>query len=339
MKYFFSLLFITFIVFYASCKKTNYNPTYITLNYPSSWPQPVYNFTNNPLTNEAVYLGRKLFYDGILSKDGNFACNECHDQSASFGTLNHDLSHGYGNSHNTRNAPTLQNLAWHTSFRWDGGTNSIEEIILQHINHPNEMGETTESVLRKLREDDEYSQLFRNAFGTGEINADRLTKSITQFVLTLTNTNSKYDLVKQGKASFNISENAGYNIFQLKCNTCHAEPLFTDLQFRNTGLPISYLNEFLRKMVSNLSSDSLKFKVPTLRNIEASAYYSHDGRFQSVLDVLEHYRTSVINGPTTDLLVKNKIQLTNAEMGLLTTFLNTLTDTTLTKGKKYSAPE
>lgn len=337
MKYF-QLYFILFGLL-ISCKKTNYNPTYVSLEYPNTWPKPNYYFINNPLTTEGIFLGRKLFYDGILSKDGNFACNECHAQPASFGTLNHDLSHGYGNTHNTRNAPTLQNLAWQTSFRWDGGTNSIEQLILQHLNHPNEMGEKTEDVLKKLRAHNEYPQLFRDAFGTGEISSDRLTKSITQFVLTLINSKSKYDLVTEGKASFNVSENAGYAIFKAKCNSCHTEPLFTDLQYRNTGLPLNYLLDFGRKNITNLSSDSLKFKVPTLRNTEVSGYYTHDGRFQSVLDVLEHYRSGVANGPTTDVLVKNKIPLTNSEMGQLTSFLFTLTDTTLTKGKKFSAPE
>jgi cytochrome c peroxidase len=125
--------------------------TVIEFKVPAGWPAPLYNFETNPLTEEAVALGRQLFYDGRLSKDGGFPCSSCHQQIAAFGTFDHDLSHGYGNSHTTRSAPPLQNLAWHPAFGWSGATNSIGQQALKHISAPGEMGETVEGVLAKLR--------------------------------------------------------------------------------------------------------------------------------------------------------------------------------------------
>lgn len=308
--------------------------TPIEFKVPQGWPAPKYDFKSNPLTKEAIDLGRKLFYDGKLSKDGGFPCSSCHHQVAAFGTYDHDLSHGYNFSHTLRNAAPLQNLAWHTSFGWDGASATIEQQCLKHIASLVDMGGSIENVLAKLMADNNYPSLFKAAFGDETINADRLAKALTQFVLTMISSNSKYDKVMRGEASFNLPEQTGYDIFKAKCVSCHTEPLFTDLNFRNTGLPLNAaLNDFGRSLVSLNQVDSLKFKVPSLRNAEKTYPYGHDGRFFGFDNVLEHYRSGVVNGATTDPLVKNKISLSNYEIGQLKAFIYTLTDSSFLNNK------
>lgn len=330
--------------FFSTCKKKDVGesispPKPISFAVPAGWPAPVYNFNANPLTEEGVALGRKLFYDGLLSKDGNFPCASCHQQVGAFGTFDHDLSHGFNNGHTLRNAPPLQNLAWHSNFHADGGINHLDVQPLAPLTAPNEMAETIENVLGKLRKDPNYPALFQKAFSSPTINTQVLTRALSQFMLTMVSANSKYDRVKKGQATFLLSESLGYEIFQQKCAACHAEPLFTDLQFRNNGLPLKpTLRDFGRMGITNLSSDSLKFKVPSLRNIMVSYPYGHDGRVFDILTMLEHYNTGVVNGPTTDPLLKNKLPLSNFEKGQLIAFLGTLTDSAFIKSKALAQP-
>lgn len=323
----------------ACRKKDAFITTPLSFPNPAGWPAVQYNFANNPLTQQGFDLGRKLFYDGKLSKDGNFPCAGCHQQIASFGTYDHDQSHGYNNSHTLRNAPPLQNLAWKKLFDWDGEYKSIEERTLAHINHPMEMGETTAGVIAKLKADANYPRMFAAAFGNEEINADRLSKALAQFVLMLVSSNSTYDKVKRGEATFNLPESLGYDIFKNKCASCHSEPMFTNYSYRNIGMPKEpALNDLGRMMVTNLSADSLKFRVPSLRNVKITYPYGHDGRFYAIDNVLEHYRSGVRNGPTTDALLVNNIQLTNFEIGQLKAFLFALTDSTIVKDPRFSKP-
>jgi cytochrome c peroxidase len=333
------VFFISFAILEACKKKSAYNPTYINFKVPDGWPATVYNFNNNPLTREGVELGRKLFYDGRLSKDGGYPCASCHQQAAAFGTYDHNLSHGYGNSHTLRSAPPLQNLAWHKLFNWDGASTTIEQQCLKHISTQNEMGETVENVLNKLKADDSYTAMFKAAFGDATIDADRLSKALTQFVLTMVTSNSKYDKVMRGEDAFILPEQLGYDIYKTKCATCHAEPLFTDLNFRNNGMPLDpTLKDMGRMRVTLNAIDSLKFKVASLRNADKTFPYGHDGRFFDLDAVFEHYRSGVVDGPTTDPLVKNKIPLTNFEFGQLKAFISTLTDTAFINNKQLGKP-
>jgi cytochrome c peroxidase len=331
---------IVAVVAIESCrKKENWFPTPIVLANPIGWPGVQYNFGNNPLTQQGFDLGRKLFYDAKLSKDGNFPCSSCHQQAAAFGTFDHDRSHGYNNAHTLRNAPALQNLAWKTQFDWDGAFSSIEQRILAHINHPGEMGENTADVLTKLRSDATYPALFNAAFGDENIDADRLSKALAQFVLMLVSSNSKYDKVMRGEATFNLPEQTGYDVFKSKCTGCHKEPLTTDFTYRNIGLRIDpALSDFGRMRVTNNKGDSLKFQVPSLRNVQLTYTYGHDGRFFVIDNVLEHYRSGVQSGPTTDPLVTNYIPLSNFEIGQLKAFLYALTDSSIVKDPRFSKP-
>ena len=168
----------------------------------------------------------------------------------------------------------------------------------------------------------------------------RMIKALKQFTLSIVSSESKYDRVKAGTDGFTALEQSGYSVFQQKCAGCHAEPLFTDLTYRNIGLPIdAFLKDAGRMQVTGNSNDSLKFKVPTLRNVMTSSYYTHDGRFPQVSHMLAHYRTGVQPGPTLDPLVQNGIALTDAEANAITAFLRTLTDSSLLDNSRYKAPQ
>lgn len=328
-------VFILTLLIAGGCSKENNGdpppatgPDPVTFQIPAGWPAPVYNFSENPLTKQGIALGRKLFYDGLLSKDGNFPCASCHQQAAAFATIDHDLSHGFNNQFTTRNAQSLQNLAWMKEFHHDGGINHLDVQPIAPITAPNEMAETLANVLKKLSSDAAYRTQFKEAFGTEEISTARMTKALSQFMLTMVSAENKYDKVKRGVATFTLPESFGYEIFkEKKCVNCHAEPFFTDFSYRNTGLILEpVLRDAGRMRITRNPADSLKFKVPSLRNIMLSAPYMHDGRITDIYAVLEHYNGKVINGPTTDPLVRNKIPLSNFEKGQLVAFFHTLTD-------------
>jgi cytochrome c peroxidase len=328
----------------TSCKKTDTSAAGATVLVPFAAPAtfgaPVYNFVQNPLTVQGIALGRALFYDGILSKDGNFSCAGCHQQSAAFGTFDHNLSHGINNSHTLRNAPPLQNLAWYRSFHADGGVAHLDVQPINPITSPVEMGESLDGVLQKLRTSGRYKTLFKAAFGSELINTQRLMFALSQFMLTMVSARSKYDLVKAGKATFNLPESLGYDIFQRKCASCHAEPLFTDQSFRNIGFSIDSSNTDVgRMLITRQRSDSLKFRVPSLRNVLLSFPYGHDGRVVDVFAMLDHYTKGVIQSPTLDpALLGGGMVLSNFEKGQLVAFLGTLTDTAFIKNKALAAP-
>ncbi len=331
---------ITCIIFACKKKIGNISPgTPVNFDVPVGFPKPVYDFTSNPLTVEGIELGRKLFYEGKLSKDGNFACSNCHMQNAAFGTYDHDLSHGYNNSHTKRNAPPLLNLAWQNTFYADGSIDHLDAVTVAHIISPIDMAETLASVNTKLNADIQYRYDFKKAFGTDEVTTVNIAKAISQFLLTMVTANSKYDNVKKGTATFTADENAGYQLFKTNCTGCHTEPLFTNFSFRNIGLPINTsLNDFGRLIVTKKSSDSLKFKVPSLRNVAWSFPYTHDGYVFDLSNMIDHYRNKVINGPTTDDLVKNKIPLSITEKGQIISFLRTLTDEAFLTNPKLGRP-
>lgn len=325
-----------------ACKKSDsaQAPSPIDFIVPPGFPEPTYNFKSNPISQQGFDLGKKLFYDGRLSKDGNFPCASCHQQFAAFANFDHDLSHGFNNQFTTRNAPGLFNMAWHKEMHWDGGINNIEVQPLAPLTAPNEMAEDINTVIAKLQKDNLYPSLFRKAFGDETINSQRMLLAIAQFVGSMVSADSKYDRVKKGSASFTDIEKTGYQIFQSKCATCHTEPLFTDFSFRNTGIPLaSDLKDLGRMRITNKKEDSLKFKVPSLRNVMITFPYGHDGRFYSVRNVLDHYSDGVQDGPTVDPIVKNKIALSALDKFYLTQFLYTLTDSTFLKDKRFSQPE
>lgn len=333
---------ITVFIFLVGAGRINdtlYSPDYIQLEIPAGWPKPATDiFAKNRLTEQGFQLGKKLFYDGRLSKDGNFPCASCHQQFAAFVSYDHDFSHGYNNTFTTRNAPPLFNLAWMTKMHWDGGINHIEVQPLSPITAKNEMAETLDSVLYKLKKDTAYPRLFKAAFGTPEINSQRMLKAIAQYTGSIVSSNSKYDKVQRGEASFTPGEQNGYNFFKAKCAACHKEPLFTDNSFRNNGMAVNtYLHDYGRLKITGNKNDSLKFKVPSLRNVMLTFPYMHDGRYYSLGTAIDHYRKNIITTqPTLDSLLKTRIAISDREKNDLIYFLNTLTDTTMTRNPRFS---
>ena len=270
------LIIIIFLVTFSgsflmnACRKGQEDvpgKTGLTFSVPAGFPAPLYDFTKNPLTEEGFQLGKMLFYDGRLSIDGNYPCASCHHQVAVFGTYDHDLSHGYNDQHTMRNAPPLFNLAWKKEFHADGKFTSLESEFIHPITASNEMAETIEHVLEKLRRDTSYNHMFQKAFGTHTVTLPRVQKALSQFVLLLVSGNTKFDKYKKGLAVFTAYEERGYQIYQSQCASCHPEPMFTDYSYRNIGLPIDpELNDYGRMRITGKREDSLKFKVPSLRN-------------------------------------------------------------------------
>lgn len=336
-----SSLFIFLIVLVCNLWSCHTDPllqpipknTDISFVQPANWPAPNYNFQNNTLTPEGFALGRRLFYDTRLSIDNTVACASCHEQTTAFAQIDHPTSHGVRNQLGNRNSPALFNLAWHTSFFWDGGVNHIENQPIAPIMNPVEMDESLPNVIAKLNADPSYRQQFKNAFGTEEINTQRIQKAIVQFMGAIVSNQSKYDQVKNGKASFTPDEQAGYVLFQQKCNACHAEPLFTDFSFRNNGMPITL--DSGRAHITGLAADRYKFKVPSLRNLYFTKPYMHNGSIATLDAVLDHYTSGIVQSPTLDPLLQNQIALSAADKSKLIAFLNTLNDYEFVKDVRF----
>ena len=306
---------------------------------PAGFPQPLYRFEDNPLSKEGFELGRRLFYDGQLSIDNVHPCSSCHQQIAAFGTYEHDRSHGVYNSHTLRNAPVLFNLAWSTSFHWDGAFTSLKDESAQPINGHIEMGESWKGVIDKLQKDKSYRDQFAKVFRSQFIRPEFIMKALAQFTGYMISANSKYDKYKKGLVTFTTQEENGYQLYKTNCATCHPEPLFTDYSYRNIGLPVdNLLNDFGRMMITGKKEDSLKFKVPTLRNVYISSNYMHDGRFLTLAQCLNHYMTGVQQSPTLDPLLTNGINLTNSQALDLSFFLRTLTDSAFLVDPRFIKP-
>jgi cytochrome c peroxidase len=299
----------------------------ILLSYPKSWPKPRYNFEKNPLTISKIQLGRKLFYDPQLSADNTISCASCHLSYTAFTHVDHPVSHGIYDSIGFRNSPVLINLAWNKHFMWDGAVNHIEVQALAPISDKREMAEDMTNVIHKLNQSKEYKSLFFEAFADSTINSQGILKSIAQFQLTLVSSNSKYDKVKLGKDAFSVQEENGYKLFQRHCNSCHTEPLFTNTEFENNGIPVDKeYNDFGRYRITGQTKDSLMFKVPTLRNIEFSIPYMHDGRFKTLNAVMNHYTTQIESSSNKTNKIKKNLPLNANERVDIIAFLLTLSD-------------
>ena len=278
---------------------SNWYSTPIYLDIPKNWPKPHYDFSKNPLTEEGFQLGRNLFYDPILSRDNTISCASCHLQQTGFTHVDHDLSHGIDGKIGTRNSMTLMNLAWSKTFMWDGGVNHLDVQPIHPITSEVEMDETMENVVSKLQKSEKYQKLYKEAFGTDKITGQLTLKALSQFVVMLTTSNSKYDKVLRKEEKFTEMEQKGYELFKINCASCHKEPLFTNDSFENNGLAVdSTLNDIGRMRITQSEKDKYKFKVPTLRNSQFTFPYMHDGRFNTLNDVVKHYNSGIVNHST-----------------------------------------
>jgi len=309
---------------------------------PANFPQPVYRFSSNTITKERFELGRKLFYETRLSANNTISCGSCHIQTAAFTHHGHTVSHGIYDRLGTRNAPPIMNLAWQTSFMWDGGIVDLDLQSIAPITNHQEMDETMPNVLNKLRNSSDYPALFKRAYGSEEINSTTFLKALSQFMLLCVSSNSKYDNVvrNEGSVSFTTMEQEGRLLVQQKCGGCHSEPLFTDNSFRNNGISPSSVNDEGRYLVTQIDTDRYKFKVPTLRNLAYTAPYMHDGRFLTLEAVLDHYALHVQATPNLDPFFQQGsslgIPLTIEEKNKIVAFLNTLNDRSFLLDPRFS---
>ncbi len=298
------------------------------MEVPPGFPAPAYDLSRNPIYPGGVALGRALFYDPILSRDSSVSCASCHSPFNAFAHTDHALSHGIGDSIGIRNAPSLVNLAWQSVFMWDGAINHLDMQALAPITHSGEMGETIKGVVGKLKSSPRYRELFQGAFGASEATGERMLKALAQFQLTLVSAGAKYDRVKRGDASFTVQEEQGYALFRRHCADCHAEPLFTDHSFAWNGLPADPdLRDNGRQRITGDRADSLRFKVPTLRNLAFTYPYMHDGRFRKLGQALRHYVSGIPEGVAPDPRLLGRIPLDDRALTDLTAFLMTLNDT------------
>jgi cytochrome c peroxidase len=296
------------------------------LDYPSHFPEPVYNFSENELTKEKVDLGRMLFYDPILSKDQSISCADCHSPYNAFAHTDHDLSHGINDSIGTRNAPALFNLAWQNTFMWDGAIHNLDMQALAPLSHPAEMDEDIANVIRKLNGSPSYVQAFYSAWGDSNVSGTNFLKSIAQFQLSLVSAAAKYDAVQSKNESFTKQEAAGYALFKNHCNSCHAEPLFSTYGYANNGLVLdTSLNDLGRYEITKKDEDRLKFKIPSLRNLSYTYPYMHDGRYDKLHEVLSHY-SHLQAGDSPESALAKALPLSSKDKTDIIAFLLTLND-------------
>jgi len=324
----------------AATRLAAFDPLWQRLEYrltpqphtPQGWPAPRYTFADNPVTRRGFALGRKLFYDPLLSRDGSIACGSCHQQFAGFAHFDHQVSHGLGGVNGQRNAPALSNLAWQPDFMWDGAATHLETQPIAPLSNPVEMGETLANVLAKLEASPDYPTLFADAFGSPGIDSQRLFRALAQFTGSLVSSRSRYD-----RGELGTTETQGLAVFRQHCASCHAEPLFTDYSYRNNGLDAAPADAG-RARISGRAEDSGRFRVPSLRNVAVSGPYMHDGRFDTLDQVLDHYTLGIAASPTLDAQLRGGVPLTADERAALRAFLDALTDPVFLADPRFAEP-
>ena len=352
-------LILGLLLLFISCKKEEKKGvvmgTEYKLEYPAYFGE---NFTipdDNPITNEGVELGRRLFYDKILSKNRNISCASCHKQANGFSDTE-QFSFGTEGKKSARHSMVLVNLLWQDQFFWDGRSNNLEEQAIDPIIDENEMNLPLDSAVYRLSQSGEYQKWFTDAFGSSEVTPDLIGKAIAQFERTLISGNSKYDQYKSGNYQMTSSEYRGMELFFThpepsqnlrggNCADCHSGFLTSDRQFHNNGLDIQ-ISDRGQEVVTGNARDLGKFKTPTLRNVAVSAPYMHDGRFNNLEEVLDHYNEHVQNSENVDLLIieasndlnGKSLSLTEQEKKDIINFLHTLTDEEFLNNQKFKNP-
>ncbi len=321
------------------------------LSLPRSFPLPNLPL-DNPLTVERVELGKRLFHEPQLSRNGTISCASCHQAEAGFSDPRR-FSTGLDGKATPRQSMSLLNLAWKDSFFWDGRAKLLREQVLEPIENPIEMDEKLSRIPAKLSALPGYDVAFKAAFGTPEITPQRLGLALEAFLLTLVSTDSKFDQARQGKAQLTPEEQRGMELFFMEhepahskrgadCFHCHGGSLFSDHRFHDNGLGDE--KDFGLGGITGNPADRGKFSTPGLRGISLTAPYMHDGRFATLEEVVAHYNKGVKRTPNLDPnLAKhpdNGLGLSDADQAALVAFLKTLTDVTRRgEGKDGSAPE
>lgn len=329
--------FVLLILLIQSCSNEEVKPkdsggTYF-LRFPSYFPKPEPLLSNNdPLTYDGVALGKRLFFDPILSGNNKISCSTCHQPAKGFADGLALTSEGISGNTLHRHSPALINLAWGDGFFWEGGSKNLESQALAPIINEDEMGQSIVKLVEELNAHPDYPELFRKTFVDGEVNGANIMKAIAQFERTLVSATTKYDYYRQGKVSLTPLELKGLTLVEQKCGSCHPAPLFSINSYHNNGLDSEYGDEFEgiaqgRYRITRMPEDMGKFKVPTLRNVTASAPYMHDGRFGTLNAVLDHYSNGIQYSVTLDRSIPREgFQLTSYERLAILAFLEALND-------------
>lgn len=322
------ILIMAFALF--SCKKkeviTELNDLDV-LNFPDNFPAPFYNFENNEFSNEGFELGKKLFFDKNLSSDQTISCASCHHQNFAFSDAGKPISEGVEGRLGRRNSPPLFNLIWHTSFMWDGGINHIEVMPIAPLTVHDEMNMDISDVVELLNNDLSYQKEFKSIFGEDAIDSQQMLYALTQYMGALISQNSKFDKRERGEVSFNQKELLGFSLFNNHCSSCHSAPLFMDNDFHDNGITTLPVVDGGRYEITQETDDIGKFKTPSLRNVALTYPYMHDGRFNDLEDVIEHYSSGIqTSSNLADVLPEGGFNFTNDEKNALIVFLKTLTD-------------
>jgi len=341
------VLTISYLTIQCQKKETidpNYTTTPYDINLPSNFP-PLEVPEDNQLTQEGVLLGRHLFWEKKLSGDNTMSCADCHSPQYAFSEP-YPFSVGINGDTSKRNAMVLQNLGWSNDFFWDGRISSLEDQVLIPVMDSTEMDESWTNFFSEIKYDNLYRELFYKAFGTMEPDSMHAAKALAQFLRTMISSNSKYDKVIRGEASFTPDENAGFASFNSftggDCFHCHGGVMGTDFSYKNNGLD-EFPTDSGRGSITGISSDNFKFKVPSIRNIEYSSPYMHDGRFNTLDEVINFYSINVHgNSPNIDPLMEfssqGGVQLDPQERLELKAFLLTLSDPDFINNPAYSNP-
>ncbi len=359
-KYFTFLAFILFGILTACKDDLPVQPPVTDYPAPTPYTFPVLpgfpaqnTKADNPLTIEGIELGRSLFYDPVLSGDNTQSCGSCHNAVNGFTDNGKAFSTGITGAEGTRNSMPLFNLQWNTRFFWDGRAATLRQQVLMPIQDPVEMHELLPNAIAELSQLPGYKAKFGRAFGTEDINSERIAKALEQFIFSMISGQSKHDLVLRGMASYTDSEQRGQDIFRAEfsvpgsgrpaggdCFHCHTTVLFTNNQFANNGLD-SVFTDVGYESVTNNPLDRGKFKVPSLRNIALTAPYMHDGRFTTLEEVIDHYNSGIKSSLTLDPNMKSQgsgLGLNPLQKADLVAFLKTLTDTAFVNNPQFQDP-
>ncbi len=340
MKKIIFLLAFSFLVSCTSKEEEIYTPISYNLKVPSLFADkliaPIIP-SNNLLTEEGVALGKKLFFDTLLSGDETQSCASCHNPENAF-TDNQQFSDGVTGDFGNRNSMPLFNLAWNFDerFTWDGKNFSLELQAFEPVTNPVEMNANWDEVVQRLQNHKEYPILFQQAFGTLKIDSVLVSKALAQFERTLISGNSKFDKFLKGEATLTPEEQNGFDVFMDEargdCFHCHGSnnnPLWTDNKFHNNGLDATFTDIGLGAVTGD-PADNGKFKSPSLRNLIFTAPYMHDGRFTTLEEVITHYSEGLQQSATVDPLMKKVkqggVNLTAKDKADLKAFLVTLSD-------------
>lgn len=306
---------------------------------------------SNPITDAGATLGRVLFYDTRLSASNTVACASCHQQKHAFADPNR-FSKGHDGKLTDRHAPSLVNLRYYRRgrFFWDERAGTLEDQVLMPIQSKLEMGSTLPKLTETLAKDEQYPKLFEKAFGDSKITSDRAAKALAQFVRSMVSYRSKYDdglakahIVRVDFDNFTAQENRGKHLFLQNCGNCHlpggqSAHFFTALP-SNNGLDSGTRTADGGVGDLTLNPAQLgKFKSPSLRNTAVGGPYMHDGRFQSLDEVMEHYTRGIQQHPNLDVRLRRPIRMDAGEKAAVVAFLKTLTDQAFLTDPKFADP-